>query len=220
MAPTKITRPAAILAATVFLLPLTAGADWLVTSSGDTVETQGPWKVKGRMLVFTDTQGALRSMRLSEIDLEASQAATAKAEAANAKAEAAKTEAQAAKAPAKKAERKTVMVLTNADIPRGELDRPAAELTPQPAVTMYSTSWCGYCRKAGRLLGELGVSYVEKDIEKDATAKREHAAIARGRGVPVLDIGGTVVRGFSPEAIRKAVAQLPSPTEPSKPADP
>lgn len=39
------------LLASVLLLAFPAEADWLVTSKGDTVETQGPWQVKGRMMV-------------------------------------------------------------------------------------------------------------------------------------------------------------------------
>jgi len=38
------------LLASVLLLAFPAEADWLVTSEGDTVETQGPWQVKGRMI--------------------------------------------------------------------------------------------------------------------------------------------------------------------------
>ncbi len=205
-----------LLASAAFLallLALPATADWLVTSEGDTIETQGPWRVKGRMVVFTDAKGTLSSLRASSIDLEASEAVTAKAKTAKA-AETAKAGNPEAARPdtvvreTTKDERPRVMVLTNADVARAEIDRPAAELATQAPVVMYSTSWCGYCRKARAVLDELGVSYVEKDIEKSAEAKREHAAIANGRGVPVLDIDGTVVRGFSEKAIRRAVAKL------------
>lgn len=53
-----------------------ANADWLVTRAGERVETEGPWEVRGRMVVFTNVDGVLASIRLSEIDLDASRAAT------------------------------------------------------------------------------------------------------------------------------------------------
>lgn len=196
-------RLTTLLIAGATLLALPTAADWLVTSEGDAIETKGPWKVKGRMVVFTDAKGNLSSLRASAIDFEASEAATAKAAAPKTT----RPDKPEVREPAKdKGPR--ALVLTNADIASAEVDRPAAELAPQAPVIMYSTSWCGYCRKARAVLDELGITYVEKDIEKSAEAKREHAAIANGRGVPVLDIGGTVIRGFSEKAIRQAVAKL------------
>lgn len=32
---------------------------------------------------------------------------------------------------------------------------------------MYSTTWCGYCRRLKKQLEESGISYVEVDIEND-----------------------------------------------------
>ncbi len=62
----------------VLLAPAVA-ADWLVTQEGARVETKGPWKVKGRTVVFTSSKGRLSSMRLAEVDLDASAAATEEA---------------------------------------------------------------------------------------------------------------------------------------------
>jgi len=64
----------AALAATAFLLP--AAADWLVTKDGARLETDGPWKVKGRLIVFKRPDGTYASIRQSEVDLEASQQLT------------------------------------------------------------------------------------------------------------------------------------------------
>jgi hypothetical protein len=54
-----------------------AAADWLVTQEGARVETRGPWQVKGKLVVFTAADGALSSLRLSLVDLDASRMATA-----------------------------------------------------------------------------------------------------------------------------------------------
>ena len=53
-----------------------ANADVLVTRDGRQIQTDGPWEVKGRQILFTSPGGRLSSVRLSEIDLEASELAT------------------------------------------------------------------------------------------------------------------------------------------------
>jgi mycoredoxin len=37
-------------------------------------------------------------------------------------------------------------------------------------VTMYSTTWCGYCRRLKTQLERNGISYVEVDIEQTPSA--------------------------------------------------
>lgn len=37
-------------------------------------------------------------------------------------------------------------------------------------VTMYSTVWCGYCRRLKSQMEREGIRYVEVDIEQDADA--------------------------------------------------
>jgi hypothetical protein len=56
-----------------------AAGDWLVTRAGGRVETKGPWQTKGKLVVFTQTDGSLASLRLTEVDLEASRKATSEA---------------------------------------------------------------------------------------------------------------------------------------------
>ncbi|HKV11175.1 MAG TPA: FxLYD domain-containing protein [Thermoanaerobaculia bacterium] len=98
----------AVLAALSGLASLPASADWLVTREGAKVETKGPWQVKGKVVVFHLADGSLSSMRLTEVDLDASRKATEEALRA-------KTEAEAAKA--KPAERKApVLVVTDKDV--------------------------------------------------------------------------------------------------------
>ena len=76
-------------------------------------------------------------------------------------------------------------------------------------ITMYSTSWCGYCSKARRWFGDRGWPFVEKNIEEDAEAAQEYAQVAGQRaGVPVIVVNGEVLRGFDPNRIERAVAQV------------
>jgi mycoredoxin len=41
-----------------------------------------------------------------------------------------------------------------------------AESAPTPAVTMYSTQWCGYCYRLKSQLDREGISYEVVDIER------------------------------------------------------
>lgn len=62
-------------------------------------------------------------------------------------------------------------------------------------VTIYTTPTCGYCRQAKRYLAEKGVQYKEVDVSTDAAA--EEVVHRTGQfGVPVIDVGGTLVIGF------------------------
>lgn len=93
----------------VLLAPAVA-ADWLVTQEGARVETKGPWKVKGRIVVFTSSKGRLSSMRLAEVDLAASAAATEEA-VRSAHARAAATEEEAVRSAHARAAAETEIVV-------------------------------------------------------------------------------------------------------------
>jgi hypothetical protein len=71
-----------VVAAVILLLATPAAGDWLVLGDGTRIETDGPWSERGRLIVFTSTEGVLVSLRASEVDLEASRTATLEAAAA------------------------------------------------------------------------------------------------------------------------------------------
>ncbi len=77
-------------------------------------------------------------------------------------------------------------------------------------VVIYTTAWCGYCRKAKQFLKTKKVNFVEKDIEKDKDAAAELAEKAarvrvKPTGVPVLDVKGKLILGFDQPAIEAAL---------------
>ncbi len=86
-------------------------ADVLVTREGETVETQGAWKVKGRQVVFTNAQGVLSALRLADVDIEASTEATQRASQPA-------LEEPARDSSPKEPTKKSVLSLTNADVAR------------------------------------------------------------------------------------------------------
>ncbi|OUR72531.1 hypothetical protein A9Q78_06980 [Methylophaga sp. 41_12_T18] len=67
-------------------------------------------------------------------------------------------------------------------------------------VVLYSTSWCGYCAKTRRFFAKNKINYVEYDIEKSETAKREYDNLGGG-GVPLVLVEGQIVRGYNPNLI-------------------
>ena len=38
-------------------------------------------------------------------------------------------------------------------------------MAESPAVTMYTTTWCGYCKRLKRMMQDDGINFVEVDIE-------------------------------------------------------
>jgi glutaredoxin len=77
-------------------------------------------------------------------------------------------------------------------------------------VVIYTTSWCGVCGKAKRLLDQLRVPYVDKDIEASRSAaeelaKKSAAAGIRPGGVPVIDVGGTLLQGLDEATLRSVL---------------
>ena len=119
-----------------------AAADWLVTREGARVETRGAWQEKGRLVVFTGADGTLASLRLTDVDLEASRQATADAVR---RAEEARAAAAAPKqSPLPK--RRSVLVLTDKELPpvgQGEAPAAGAEDAGEPAAagSLAVTSW-------------------------------------------------------------------------------
>lgn len=72
-------------------------------------------------------------------------------------------------------------------------------------VIVYSTTWCGFCKMAKKYLSELGVDYVEKDVEQDPKAGMEAIEKSGQMGVPVIDINGTIILGFDRLMIDRAL---------------
>ena len=83
-------------------------ADILVMQDGSRIETDGPWQVEGRQVTFLQKSGTLSAVRLSEVDLEASEAANRETEAV-----------AAAPEPKDKPKVEDVLVLTNRDFGLG-----------------------------------------------------------------------------------------------------
>lgn len=54
-------------------------------------------------------------------------------------------------------------------------------------ITMYSTTWCGYCRRLKTLLDREGIGYTEVNIEQDeASAQFVEQANGGNQTVPTV----------------------------------
>ena len=55
-------------------------------------------------------------------------------------------------------------------------------------VTVYSTTWCGYCRRLKLQLDQVGLAYREIDIERDDEAAKFVEGVNGGnQTVPVIE---------------------------------
>lgn len=72
-------------------------------------------------------------------------------------------------------------------------------------VVLFSASWCGACQRAKRFLDERGVSYRERDIDTDATARDEVQRVLGRVAIPLLDVDGRYISGFRPDVYQRAL---------------
>lgn len=71
-------------------------------------------------------------------------------------------------------------------------------------VVVYTSNTCPYCTLAKEYLNEKGVEYTEKNVQKDATARKELMAMGH-MGVPVVVIGDEQIVGLDKAKIDSAL---------------
>jgi glutaredoxin len=78
-------------------------------------------------------------------------------------------------------------------------------------AVIYGESWCKPCHDAARYLRGRGVTVIEKDIESselnanEMRVKLEKANIPPSSSIPIIDVMGQVMVGFSPSAVDRAL---------------
>jgi glutaredoxin len=82
----------------------------------------------------------------------------------------------------------------------------------RPAVIIYGAEWCGPCHEAQAYLRKKGITFVEKDVDKDPGAAREmqsklQRAGKPGGSIPVLDVRGKILVGFNARAVDDALGR-------------
>jgi glutaredoxin len=66
----------------------------------------------------------------------------------------------------------------------------------KPMVILYSTSRCGYCKKAKAFMDEESIDYREYFIDKNVVANADFKKMG-GQGVPLLVKEDRTLRGFN-----------------------
>lgn len=64
-------------------------------------------------------------------------------------------------------------------------------------VTIYTTPTCAYCKMTKEFFKENNITYAEKDVSQDTSAREEMLNKSGQMGVPVIDIDGQIVIGFN-----------------------
>ncbi len=114
---------------------------------------------------------------------------------------------------AARAEAQTLQTQLAAQMAQFERTAKTARATPtradQPKVIVYSTAWCGFCKKAKAWLTARNVPFEAKDVEAEPEAaeelqgKKEAAGMGGQGGVPVIDVGGQLIVGFDVPALER-----------------
>ena len=81
---------------------------------------------------------------------------------------------------------------------------------PGTAVTMYTTSWCGYCVRLKKMMQNEGIDFAEVNIETDeSAADLVMAANGGNRTVPTLVFAdGTALTNPSIDQVKAQLATL------------
>lgn len=175
-------RMYAVAALGAALLAGPAAADWLVTKDGGRIETKGPWKLKGKLVIFTQMDGTLGSLRVPDVDLEAS---------SNLTFDEMEKKDLPPPPPEPAPKKKSVRSLTDADfakpepVPTGGEGQEAADGSGRPAAK-------GEGKPAGRPQGRVSVASwqrldrAEKDgLEITGALRNDGGDIATGLGLTV-----------------------------------
>ncbi|MFJ1457582.1 mycoredoxin [Nocardia wallacei] len=77
-------------------------------------------------------------------------------------------------------------------------------------LTMYSTTWCGYCRRLKKQLDESGITYTEVDIEQDPAAAEFVGSVNGGNHVvpTVRYADGSTATNPSLVQVKQALAAI------------
>lgn len=94
------------------------------------------------------------------------------------------------------------------------VDRTIAD--PEHPVTLFSLSWCSYCRAARQLLEQLGVPYrvfeldrgefLEPSLQDEVRTRLQQ--LTRSRTLPQLFIGGESLGGYTDTVAARSSGKL------------
>ena len=97
--------------------------------------------------------------------------------------------------------------------PNAQADAPSAPKKASASgisATIYGAEWCKPCHDTEKYLKQRGVTVIHKDIDENPVAAAEmrqklERAGRSGSSIPVIDLMGQILVGFSPMALDQAI---------------
>ncbi|OBG29560.1 mycoredoxin Mrx1 [Mycobacterium sp. 852002-51057_SCH5723018] len=79
-----------------------------------------------------------------------------------------------------------------------------------PSLTVYTTSWCGYCHRLKTVLKSAGIPYDEVDIERDPASAEFVGSVNGGnRTVPTVKFAdGSTLTNPSAAQVKAKLAEV------------
>jgi len=74
-------------------------------------------------------------------------------------------------------------------------------------IKVYSTPTCPYCVKAKEYLKSKNIDFIDYDVSNDREKAMEMIELSGQRGVPVINIDGTIILGFDREKIDSLIGK-------------
>ncbi len=72
-------------------------------------------------------------------------------------------------------------------------------------ITIYSTPTCHFCKLAKEYMTANNIAYTEHNVATDLAKRQEMVDKSGQLGVPVIDIGGTILVGFEESEFAEAL---------------
>jgi glutaredoxin len=85
------------------------------------------------------------------------------------------------------------------------VSRPNFAALHEEPVILYATDWCSNCKMTRAFLRKNNIPFFEYDVDKSSEGQRQFKAL-QGNGVPLLLVKNNVIRGYNPQAIKRALA--------------
>jgi glutaredoxin len=73
------------------------------------------------------------------------------------------------------------------------------------SITMYSTTWCGFCKKARAYMQQQNIGFTDLDIDHNAAAAARQRALNPSGSVPTIAVDDDVLIGFSPDSLEDRI---------------
>ncbi|MCB1734126.1 MAG: glutaredoxin family protein [Gammaproteobacteria bacterium] len=82
----------------------------------------------------------------------------------------------------------------------------APAVSAGPKVVVYSTTHCGYCKRAKAHLERRGIAFDERDVERSGEYRSEFRKLG-GKGVPLIVVGDQLLKGYRAESLDAMLAK-------------